>query len=258
MMNPYVGLYDEIPSVAEYLERLKLPVAPSSDIEGLNCLIRAHISAIPFENLEIFYGEQTPSLATVDLFEKMVRQKRGGYCFELNGLFQKLLVALGFQAYCVGVRILDGKDYLPPVSHRGVIVEFADGLYYADVGFGGPGPVSAIRMANVWQQSGSREYRCETVNNVSTIWKRDNTGDSVLFRFGINPWDEVDFLGPNYVTSVPEDCYFRTELVISRVTPSGYVSLENKVLHIKENGILREQIIQDKKEMEQVIRYCLG
>ena len=75
----------------------------------LSKLVRSHLETVPFEVLELTEAKTQPSLEAEGLFEKIVKQRRGGYCFELNKLFYLLLKELGFTCYCVGVRCILGR-----------------------------------------------------------------------------------------------------------------------------------------------------
>ena len=94
-----------------------------------------------------------------DIYEKIVVRKRGGYCFELNKLFYELLKSLGFRAIPVAVRILWNREEIPPVLHRATLVTLEDGIYYCDVGYGGPGPKKPIRLEDGIHRERNGEYR---------------------------------------------------------------------------------------------------
>jgi len=86
-----------------YLRRIHLDGAPQS-LKGLFALQRAQLLNIPFENIDPLLG-RIPELARDHVFRKLVQQKRGGYCFELNGLLGQVLQALGFVARPVLARV---------------------------------------------------------------------------------------------------------------------------------------------------------
>jgi N-hydroxyarylamine O-acetyltransferase len=99
-------------------------------------LHRAHQTAVPFENLSIHLGEPI-SLAPDALFDKIVRRRRGGFCYELNGAFAILLEALGHDVARVGARVHDGTRFGPIFDHLALLVTDPGGeRWLADVGFG--------------------------------------------------------------------------------------------------------------------------
>ena len=103
----------------------------------MRLLHRAHQLAVPFENLSIHLSEPI-SLAEPDLVDKIVRRRRGGFCYELNGLFALLLEALGAQVSRVAARVFGDGGLGPPFDHLALVVHAADGSgpWLADVGFG--------------------------------------------------------------------------------------------------------------------------
>ena len=95
-----------------YLKRIGYQGSRELTAKTLDRLIWAHITSVPFENITVFDYDQVPSLDPEDLYEKIVEQHRGGYCFELNTALHGLLLAMGFDAYPVVVRIFSRPDML--------------------------------------------------------------------------------------------------------------------------------------------------
>jgi len=122
--------------VNAYLDRLEV-----SDGTDLAVLHRAHQTTVPFENLSIHLGEPI-SLAADDLIDKVVRRRRGGFCYELNGAFALLLEALGYGVVRVSASVHGAGGYGPPFDHLALLVtppgsdETRGETWLADVGFG--------------------------------------------------------------------------------------------------------------------------
>ena len=135
----YSGLYAPIKDPGAYLKRIGIEESTlSPDRANLDRIIYAHLTHVPFENLDEYYDKSCPELETEKLFDKIVMRNRGGYCFELNAALYSLLCALGYEAYPVACRIQWGMDHLRPLSHRATIVVIDGVKHYCDVGFGGP------------------------------------------------------------------------------------------------------------------------
>ena len=133
--------------IPAYLDRIGLTEAPAATLAGLTRLQRAHIEAIPFENLDVFLGRPL-SLGPDDLFAKIVGRRRGGYCFELNTLYGRLLAALGFDAVPHLGRVwLRDPVEAPPRSHLLHTVTIDGSRYLTDVGFGGGTPALPLDVA---------------------------------------------------------------------------------------------------------------
>jgi arylamine N-acetyltransferase len=91
-------------TVVAYLDRIGVTAPAACDAAGLRTLHRAHQLTVPFENLSIHLAEPI-SLDERDLADKIVRRRRGGFCYELNGAFALLLEALGAQVSRVAARV---------------------------------------------------------------------------------------------------------------------------------------------------------
>src|SRR6202167_2104228 len=124
-------------TVVAYLDRVGVAAPAVCDAAGLRTLHRAHQLTVPFENLSIHLADPI-SLDERDLIDKIVRRRRGGFCYELNGAFALLLEALGGQVRRVGARVYGEAGLGPPFDHLALIVRPADGSgpWLADVGFG--------------------------------------------------------------------------------------------------------------------------
>ncbi len=252
MPNPYEALYAPVPDVDLYLKRIGCEREPLS--RGyLDRLVLSHLTHVPFENLDVCEKGMIPSLNTADLFNKIVVRNRGGYCFEQNGLFQKFLSGLGFDAFCVAVRIMGRSDgWLPPVRHRGIVVTLGNERFYCDVGYGGACPVTAVKIdeASGWQQSGSRRYKGYVDGKEIHIDMLDGGIESHLFFFRDEPTDEIDFTAPNCAVSADAESHFRTARMISvlKDNGSGYKSLNNTVFKDKTGDVIEEKEITSDEE----------
>lgn len=119
-----------------YLKRIGYTGKPSADAATLTTLHRKHLYSIPFENLDIHNGKEI-KLDLKYIEEKVVNNRRGGFCYELNGLFCELLTALGFNVKMVSANVFD-EDENPGAEfdHMVLIVKIDGDEYLADVGFG--------------------------------------------------------------------------------------------------------------------------
>ena len=127
-----------------YLARLELP-NPGSGREGLFRLHRAHMTHVPFENTEPLLG-RVPSLAPDDLFDKMVTRRRGGYCFEHNGLYAGALRALGYDITPLLGRVRNGAPEGGARTHQAHLVDIDGETWLTDVGFGGHSPLVPLAL----------------------------------------------------------------------------------------------------------------
>lgn len=122
-------------NVGEYLDRLAAAPPPAADEASLRALHRAHLHAVPFENLDIHLGRPL-RLEPEALFQKLVRERRGGFCYELNGLFAWLLERLGYAVTRISARVYSSSGVRgPEFDHLALRVDL-DRPFLCDVGFG--------------------------------------------------------------------------------------------------------------------------
>lgn len=122
--------------IEAYLDRIRLDRNDiRTDLGSLRSLQRSHLLNVPFENLDIHW--KRPIVLDLEkFFEKIVSSKRGGFCYELNGLFNELLRNLHFKTRLISGRVFNGKEHGPEFDHAAVLVDLPEGTYLADVGFG--------------------------------------------------------------------------------------------------------------------------
>lgn len=255
------GVYtDKIRDVDAYLKRICLS---RTDIElspeGLDRLVAAQLNSIPFENLDIFEHEEAVALDIASLEEKIIKNRRGGYCFELNAIFMSLLQTLGFEAYAHAARIVRGDTYMRPLSHRVTIVVI-DGLrYFCDVGFGGPVPSCALRLDDESaQNNGSNTfYTSQFDAKHRLLSRRVSDRKEAIMLIVDEPYFVPDFLPLNSYMAEPNS-YFRSKRMANLRTERGTVALDGNVLRTRENGERQERVLSTKAELELALRDNFG
>lgn len=232
-------------TVLAYLNRVSVGAPAVCDAAAVRTLHRAHQLAVPFENLSIHLAEPI-SLDEPDLIDKIVRRRRGGFCYELNGAFALLLEALGAQVSRVAARVYGQTGLGPPFDHLALIVRPADGSgpWLADVGFGSHSdyplllesrqdqddPAGRFRLADAGagdidvSKDGKPQYRIETrerslADCVPTCW-----------------WQQTSPLS-----------HFTRGTICSRLTPQGRVSISGRTL-IQTQGATRTEQLLDTDE----------
>ena len=130
----------------KYLARIGLSEPVSVDLLGLDRLIRAHLTHVPFEALDVWGSGAVPSLEIPELYQKIVLDRRGGYCFELNGLLTHMFREMGFSVSERFARFLRGEQDIPMRRHRVTLVHMADGDYLCDIGVGQIAPRLPLKI----------------------------------------------------------------------------------------------------------------
>jgi N-hydroxyarylamine O-acetyltransferase len=124
-------------NIEAYINRINYKGNLTPNLEVLKNLQKMHLLNVPFENLDIHY--KSPIDLNIDKFyQKVVEKERGGFCYELNGLFNRLLQKLGYNSKIISARVYDNKknDFGEDYDHLAIIVEINQTEYLVDVGFG--------------------------------------------------------------------------------------------------------------------------
>lgn len=198
-----------------YLERIGIsgPVAP--DLPSLRRLQAAHLQAVPFENLSIHLNE--PIVLDEDaLFDKIVRRRRGGFCYELNGAFAALLTDIGFRVTLRSARVFGGGRYGPPLDHLALQVDLA-GPWLVDVGFGRFSEVPLRLSTDGPQSDAYGEFRIDDLD-VSMNGKPQYRLDPLSYKLN-------DFIPTCWWQQTSPDSHFTKSLACSLPTEHGRITL---------------------------------
>ncbi|MEA4966414.1 MAG: arylamine N-acetyltransferase [Oscillospiraceae bacterium] len=246
----------DIPS---YFRRLGYEGRAQGDLATLTALMQRHQQTIPFENLDIFdFGRQI-WLDTAALFQKLVVNRRGGYCFELNGLFFVLLQELGFSCYPVAARVVMGKTTRPPLTHRAAVVMLDGGKYYCDVGFGGPGPHGPLRLlADTAQKVGPDVFLLLPQGRELVICRRTGNGWEPVLAFEDRPFEEADFALLNFYCSNSPDVLFTRQRVVNLTTEEGHRGILDNRLTVTRAGQSVVTELDTADALEQALEHYFG
>ncbi|MEV5981710.1 arylamine N-acetyltransferase [Streptomyces sp. NPDC052114] len=198
-----------------YLARLGHTDATKPDLHTLRALHRAHVTAIPFENLEMMLGRPVP-LELAALEDKLVRKRRGGYCYEQNLLFAAALERIGFDVTGLGARVRAGASSTRAVTHMLLKVEVDGEAWHCDVGFGGDGLLEPIPMrVGVEVQQGEWRFDLQQEDEgvlVLRTWRPD--GWFELYAYTQERRLPVDYVVMNHYTSThPRSSFIRRPVV---------------------------------------------
>lgn len=208
-------------AVTAYLARIGLPEAPPVTPEGLAALHVAHLLTVPFENTSIHAGEAI-QLDIDWLHAKIVGRRRGGFCYELNGLFAELLVALGHAVERLAARVIGADGSLGiPFDHMCLRV---DQVWLVDVGFG-DSFVRPLRLDEPGAQSdGRRSFRIVEAGPDTRLLE---DAGKPAFRFELAPHALADFAPGCHYHQTSPDSPFTRRRVASRLTTDGRITLRD-------------------------------
>ena len=257
----YESMDRPIPDVSGYLARMGLDAAPKADLAGLNELIWAHQTHVPFEDLDVSWLKRPLSLEIPALYDKIVEKRRGGYCYELNALFTRLLRDLGFDARAVFCRVVRGRDFLPPCAHRGIVAALEDGLYFCDVGFGGPMPAGAVKLGDGRGEMIHGElFRIDRFDEYWwTLSRADSRGDmETILQFNTFPQTPQEFIAANMKSEKDPESLFVRQILVNLRTPDGSLSVTDDRFTVRAGGEVSIEPLADEAALRRVLAERFG
>ena len=231
------------------------PRAPT--LQLLRALHALHPAAIPYHGIDVLIGMPV-DISPEGTFDKLVRRRSGGYCFEQNGLFRAVLLALGFEVDAYLGRVLwflGPEDPLPLRTHMILRVRVDGEDWLADVGFGGAVMAAPLRMADREpQQTRDGVYRVTSIGADLKLELQSKNRWLPMVLFTPSPQLDVDFLAPNWYTSTHPRSTFRNRLLACRATADvRYGLLNNRLTIRKPNGEVQQSEL-DRNELETTLR----
>jgi N-hydroxyarylamine O-acetyltransferase len=233
-------------TVAAYLTRIgaSRPAAPTA--AALRDLHRRHLETVPFENLSIHLGEPI-TLTEEALVDKIVHRGRGGFCYELNGLFAALLDALGFEVHLLAASMLSdgGATSSPPFDHMALLVEL-DERYLADVGFGAH---AAHPLRLDWPEAQEDPRGSFLVMDAPHGDVEVSMNGEPSYRAERRPRRLRDFARPCWWHATSPDSPFRAVPRCSRMTDTGRVTIRHDRLQETVHGERTETALTTDTEI---------
>jgi len=222
-------------SLPDYLNRINYRGQTFADLTTLTALMSHQLQCVPFENTTVHAGN-IPSLIPEDIYSKIVIDRRGGYCYEVNGLFAMALTAIGFEWYFAGARPM----FYPtrrPKTHMVVVVVIDGQNYLCDTGFGGYGlrepiPIEHKQHAN---QNGDH-FSLELRNGEYVLTSLVNDEWVPQYGFALLPQEWIEFSLANYFNATSPDTIFTQKRLAVMQTATGRKILMDNSLKIIENG----------------------
>jgi len=249
-----------------YFQRIGYTGARAPTLETLRGLHLAHAQAIAFENLDPLLRRPV-RLDAESLQQKLVVERRGGYCFEQNTLFRHVLDTLGFHVTGYGARVLWGQSEntaITPRSHMLLGIALKEGEFLADVGFGaitltGPLPL----QPNVELATPHEPFRLVPVDDVAGVGliMEARTGDSWrrLYRFDRSPQFVQDYEISSWYLCTHPKSHFLNTLLMARPLPGKRYALRNNELAIHLlNGPSERRTLRSTAELRATLEGPLG
>ncbi|ROR14680.1 arylamine N-acetyltransferase [Erwinia sp. JUb26] len=241
-----------------YFHRINYTGPAAADTVTLHALMRHQLFAVPFENLDVQAG-RIVSLDPDEIADKVLKQHRGGYCYEVNGLF-----AMALEALSIPYRFVAARPMFYPVrrpkTHMAVIAEVDGRQWLCDLGFGSYGIRAPMALDDL---------DSDIIQDFDTFrLSRDASGEYLLqakvegewcnqYGFDLTPQEWIDFAPANYLNSTHPDAIFVHKRVIVQHKPEGrLILLGDRLKTVTANGVENRQLTDD--EITELLKHQFG
>lgn len=237
----------------KYLKHLDISTNIKT-LQDVNLLINEHLKSLSFTNIPILCNASI-SLELEDIVDKLVMNKRGGYCFEHNKLMYEILKEFGFDVKAVAGRVLNNKEIEVPKTHRLTILTYENEKYLVDVGFGFASPRMLVKFGDTPSKTFFASYLIKKIKgDIYALGILKEEGFYTLYTFDIQDYHEADFEMGNFYSYRHTKANFVNNFVISCITENKIKSLRNGNFQkiYKDKTIQRE--IKSATELEGILK----
>ena len=241
-------------NAAPYLERISYLGPREPNAGALRNLHRAHMLTVPFENLDIAL-ERKIICDEESIIRKIVEQRRGGFCYELNGAFAALLRELGFRVTLLSARVArqDGSNG-PEFDHLTLKVDLEE-PWLADVGFGDSFLEPLQLQTDIEQPQGKRNFRLvEETGSLHMEMAEPNADWKRQYSFTLLPRKLTDFAGMCHYHQTSPESSFTQKRICSRATPEGRITLADGKLIVTHDDRREESFLASDQEWQAALK----
>lgn len=243
-----------------YFSRIGYTGAAPCTLETLHRLALAHVSSIPFENLDVLLNR--PILledAAVD--DKLITRKRGGYCFEQNTLMLRVLQTLGYTVEPISARVRyqRPREFTPPRTHVFLKVTLDGETWFVDVGVGAMSPTCALRFVLDTEQATPHEPR-RFIREAGRYFHQAKLGDTWvdIAEFTLEAMPAIDREVANWFTSAHPQSHFKNRLMAARATADGRVTILNREFTLRRGAAAQTTLIESPAHLLQLLDAHFG
>ncbi len=259
MPDPAIQLAPAAVDLDAYCRRIGYGGELKPDLATLRALHEAHVAAIPFENVDVLL-ERPIRLDTEGLQQKLVRSRRGGYCYEQNNLFKDVLDTIGFSVTALAARVRYGATGIRPRTHMTLLVDAEGHTYLCDTGFGAHGLLEPVLFDNgSVAELPILSFRLKEENGA--VWVLQATLDgkwSDLYAFTLEPQERIDYVVANHFTATFLESIFRNMLTAQLVAREERKLLRQGVLTITTPGGQQTRTLRNEPEARAILRQEFG
>ena len=244
-------------NIKEYLNRIGFDYAENPTLDFLTKIQAKHLLTIPFEDLDI--PSKRIELNLEKIYKKIILNKRGGFCYELNGMLHWLLTSLGFRVDMLSARVFNeekqkfGREY----DHMVLLAHLTDD-YLVDVGFGDSFR-NPIKMPDGEVEDVSGVYKIVlSGENIYELLHKNENGWQRQYSFSIEPKRFEDYREMCDYQQDSPDSHFRTRMVCTIATETGRITLSNNSLTITNGSTKTKTECNDKNEFDIMLKKYFG
>jgi len=243
--------------VDAYLRRIAYDGTREPSATTLRALHRCHLFTVPFENLDIPLG--TPIMLQLDsIYDKLVQRRRGGFCYELNGLFCELLRALGYPVQILSARVRrEDGGFGPEFDHMLLKVQLEE-PWLVDVGFGDSFVDPIIFHAGGADQVNGHRYVVLPMDDEWQLLREDDKGRVPLYVFRDLPHELHEYGDMCIFHQSSPESHFTHSWICSRATPDGRITVANMRLIITRGMAREERELRSEEELRRCLIDLLG
>jgi len=235
-------------NIRAYLSRIGFRGRVAADFRTLKGIMQAQLFSVPFENLDVQAGK-TVSLAPEDIYRKIVEHRRGGYCYEVNGVFSMALAALGIPCRLVAARPMT-YPVRRPKTHMAIVAEIGGEQWLCDLGFGSYGIREPLHLGVLDREirqgpagfmltkSAEGEYLLQSLSEGK--WMS-------LYEFNLSAQERVDFEPANYLNATHPDSIFVRALMVVLQTPTGKKVLHGDRFRVVSGSSVEERLVSPEE-----------
>ncbi len=244
-------------NIGAYLERIAYSGPMRQDLVTFTALHRAHLRAIPYENLDVQFGRPVTTEISF-IFDKIVTRRRGGWCYEMNGLFGWALCELGFKVTrSAGAVMREARGDETIGNHLVLKVDLEEGTFLADVGFG-DGPLNPVFVISGPFISHGFEFalsRCD-----DGWWRLHNhkAGGAASFDFNLEPADESQLSARSFWLQSSSESPFVQNAVLQRHVADGLWMMRGRILRKVMPAAQKDFLVESAPEYVGVLSEVFG
>jgi len=241
----------------QYLHRIQFQGNYDTTLESLFRIQEAHLYRVPFENLDIHIGRKIDLTKTYD---KVVVNHRGGFCYELNGLFYLLLKELGFKVKMISARVFSDEEHRSPeYDHLAIIAELGTTNYLVDVGFGEFALHPLKIEIDVLQDDPRGQFMIQRFDKESVVVKKKD-GDKYVPQYSFTPIERSmeEFLPRCEYQQTSPESHFRKNKMCSLPIPEGRITIAGDILKITRREKVSETQLNTEEEFKNALEKYFG